>query len=388
MRRVLMRLPAPVRVLLRRSLVVLLRVLGRLGVPRIARGKVAVRGDAVDPVLRVLGPSASCSTWTHEEPAPSLDLAFQHGPDIRPRPQHTLTLVVDAHQPGYSFRNNVTLDDRRQVITEERIPWNELPVSFSLLESARPQPGTVAYLSNTNVGNFYHWITLTLPLLRLYREELELEPDAYYLGRPVTGWQRETLAMLGIDEGRILSEGVAPHRLVAAIQNRRHGAVDTPSLRFVREQLAAPRFAAEQTRRLVVGRGAVAFRRFVNEQECVDYLVEQHGFEYVTMDGKTVADEIELFSSAEAIVGVHGAALTNLLWAQPGCKVLELFPYGWNHPAYQELVAFVGCRYAYVVGSADAPRAAGLDQPAAVRRENDLLIDLAHLAAAADALRW
>ena len=175
-------------------------------------------------------------------------------------------------------------------------------------------------------------------------------------------------------------------RLVTAVVNRRHGAVDTASLRFVREQLGAPRFAATRTRRLIIGRGDVAFRRFVNEDECVDLLTRQFGFEYVTMDGKTVADEIELFSSAEAIVGVHGAALTNLLWAHPECKVLELLPYGWNHPGYQELAAFVGCRYGYIVGSPDAPRAAPLDKPAAVRRENDLLVDPSAVIAAARAL--
>lgn len=64
-----------------------------------------------------------------------------------------------------------------------------------------------------------------------------------------------------------------------------------------------------------------------------------------------------LFSSAEAIVCVHGAALTNLLWADPCCRVLVLFPYGWNEPHFMELAAFVGCTHAYVVGRDDTPGA-------------------------------
>jgi capsular polysaccharide biosynthesis protein len=120
----------------------------------------------------------------------------------------------------------------------------------------------------------------------------------------------------------------------------------------------------------------------------VDMLVGEFGFEYVTMDGRSLEDEIELFSSADAIVGVHGAALTNLLWARPECRVLELFPYGWNHPGYQEIAAFVGCRYGYIVGSDDAPRAAGMDTAASVRRENDILIDPSDIRAAAEALAF
>ena len=46
----------------------------------------------------------------------------------------------------------------------------------------------------------------------------------------------------------------------------------------------------------------------------------------------------------------------------------------------------MGCRYGYIVGSPDAPRAAPADKPAAVRRENDLLIDPSAVIAAARAL--
>ena len=380
-----MRLPASMRVALRRSLAATFGLLSAVGVRRAARGKLAVVGSSVTALDRALGPAAIAAVTTTDEPAPQPDLRFEHGPLIRPRPLQTVSVVVDARDPRCSFRNNVALDHRRRVITEERLPRDELPVSFSLLEPVAARRGTVAYLSNTNVGNFYHWIALTLPLLRLYAEH-DVRPDAYYVGRPVTGWHLETLAMLGIHEDRVVSDGVTADRLVTAVVNRRHGAVDTASLRFVREQVGAPRFAAAGRRRLVIGRGDVAFRRFVNEQECVELLTREFGFEYVTMDGKTVTDEIELFSSAEAIVGVHGAALTNLLWARPECKVLELLPFGWNHPGYQELAAFVGCPYGYIVGSPDAPRAAGLDKPAAVRRENDLLIDPSALTAAVRAL--
>lgn len=382
-----MRLPAPVRVLLRRLRVATFRAAALLGASWAPRGKLSVRRGSAAPVAEALRGTADCSaSFEVRPPDPQVRLAHAHGPPIATRAQATFNLVVDSVDPGYSFRNNMVVDHRRRVVAEERSSWDELPVSYSRLEPPNHIAGTVAYLSNTNVGNFYHWIVLTLPLLEHYRDRLAVRPDAYYVGRPCTDWHRESLAMIGIEESQIVTEAVRADRLVAVIANREHGAVDSSALAFVREELGRPRFSERSDRRLFIGRGDVAFRRFVNEEECFERLVRSYGFEYVTMDGKSVAEEIELFSSAQCIVGVHGAALTNLLWARSSCKVLELLPYGWNHPGYQEIAAFVGCEYAYVVGRDDAPRAAGPDKPDSVRRENDVLVDLDQVEAALRAL--
>ena len=39
-----------------------------------------------------------------------------------------------------------------------------------------------------------------------------------------------------------------------------------------------------------------------------------------------MADQILLFQSAEFIIGPHGAGLANLLFCEPGTKVIELMP--------------------------------------------------------------
>ena len=35
---------------------------------------------------------------------------------------------------------------------------------------------------------------------------------------------------------------------------------------------------------------------------------------------------MELFSQAEAVVGPHGSALTNIVFAPPGCVVVDMIP--------------------------------------------------------------
>ena len=39
----------------------------------------------------------------------------------------------------------------------------------------------------------------------------------------------------------------------------------------------------------------------------------------------SVRDQIDHFAAADIIVGIHGGALTNLVFAKPGVRVLEIF---------------------------------------------------------------
>ena len=42
--------------------------------------------------------------------------------------------------------------------------------------------------------------------------------------------------------------------------------------------------------------------------------------------GMPVAEQVALHQRADVIVGVHGAGLANVLWARPGCHVIEIVP--------------------------------------------------------------
>lgn len=83
-------------------------------------------------------------------------------------------------------------------------------------------------------------------------------------------------------------------------------------------------------------------RKVVNERDVAE-LLELYGFQKVSLHALSVADQISLFHSAEAIAAPHGAGLTNLTFCAPGTKVIELFPdpptfYGfWMISAYAEL---------------------------------------------------
>ncbi len=69
-------------------------------------------------------------------------------------------------------------------------------------------------------------------------------------------------------------------------------------------------------------RGARWNRGILNEEEVCAFF-EEHGWTILEPETFSVKEQIRIFSQAEAVCGLHGSALTNILWAPSGCRVLE-----------------------------------------------------------------
>ena len=105
--------------------------------------------------------------------------------------------------------------------------------------------------------------------------------------------------------------------------------------------------AADQM--LFVSRGDARLRRLVNEADLVAELMDLD-FEFFLPKSSDHRSQIEAFRSARIIVAVHGAALTNLLFCQPGALVIELFPSNHIKSTYCWLAMRMGLRYRAVIG--------------------------------------
>jgi len=76
--------------------------------------------------------------------------------------------------------------------------------------------------------------------------------------------------------------------------------------------------------KLYVSRGSKGARGVVNDDEIVEYL-EARGFTTVRAENLTVEQQADLFASASVVLGPHGAGFSNIVFCQPGTKVIELF---------------------------------------------------------------
>jgi len=100
---------------------------------------------------------------------------------------------------------------------------------------------------------------------------------------------------------------------------------------------------------LFVSRGNTRLRRLVNEAELMAALMD-FDFEFFLPKSNDHGSQIEAFRSARIVVAVHGAALTNLLFCQPGALVIELFPSNHIKSTYCWLAMRLGLRYRAVIG--------------------------------------
>ncbi|MBS1978371.1 MAG: glycosyltransferase family 61 protein [Bacteroidetes bacterium] len=78
-------------------------------------------------------------------------------------------------------------------------------------------------------------------------------------------------------------------------------------------------------RRIFITRSKESLRYLENENEVIS-LFKIQGIEIYNCDALSLEQQSELFASAVLIIGIHGAGLTNLIYRNSPCHVIELFP--------------------------------------------------------------
>lgn len=107
--------------------------------------------------------------------------------------------------------------------------------------------------------------------------------------------------------------------------------------------------------RLYVPRTGTRVRRLLGEAELVGAL-EARGFQPFTARWGNVREQVARFLAAREIVSVHGAALTNLVWAAPGARIVELFPANARKTTYLHMASQHDQGYACAIGGRENER--------------------------------
>lgn len=245
--------------------------------------------------------------------------------------------------------------------------------------------GPVAVLSNQRSANWSHWwldILAKAFLIERRPPAAGPAPTAWVVNMPSSPQQAEALLALGLDTaysaaGEVLVRG--PLLLCNGLTF--WGAQQLSSL--VRDFSAwtldkfGPRPAPPpgRGRRLYVSRATAGMRRLTNEAEVAADL-RLRGFEIVTLEAMSLAQQVEAFRDADVVVAPHGAGLTNILFSRPGTLVLELFPEGGVHSStFRRMASHLNQPYALYIGEARPSRAAAKNPSNA-----DFSVDPARLA--------
>lgn len=283
------------------------------------------------------------------------------------------TIVCEAIEPsgeeGYRLKQAVarTLTDRR-TITEmiSRDPHQELSYACSLVNSW---------------DNYYHWVIEHLPKLRAL-EYLERNHDVHVelvLPAEPSSYIKESLELLGYS----LEDCISWEGGVVSVDNLVQPSFTEPTVpvcRWLKERAesevdrngAAPSCSDE---RIFVSREKARTRKITNRAE-VSTVLEEYYIKTYTTEDLRFDEQVELFSRASLIVGVHGAGLTDLIWADD-CAIVEIFN-DVIKPPYFEIARLLGHDYHCLRGASTADDTYNSDLHVDVPQLRHLLDEIDH----------
>ena len=204
----------------------------------------------------------------------------------------------------------------------------------------------------TSSANIYHWFLDALPRLALLDE---LPGDTGILVPSAIGrYALETLHWLGLEgrcrlarEDHLLVEHfhfASPTAMTGCDNPYAIGFSRDAFLGWADKTFTSPkRFYIQR-----IGKG----RGVLNEAEVIAFF-RDCGWGIVDPEALTMAQQIQLYSQAEAICGVHGAGFTNLLWCQPNCRVIELCANNCLNGCYEGIAQYIGLDYHYIICKGD-----------------------------------
>jgi capsular polysaccharide biosynthesis protein len=213
--------------------------------------------------------------------------------------------------------------------------------------------------------NYFHWMFDVLPRLELLRQS-GIKFDRIVINRGILyrkdycEFQDESLKLLGISKDRLIECHPQTHiqakQLIVCTGAGYTAHVPKNVCQFLRreflEKSNLPKVKGYE--RIFISREDSSHRKIVNEDEVVKVL-KKYGFKKVTLSTLSFQEKIKIFNSAETIISPHGAGLTNLVFCNPGTKVIELFAPRYTMPCFYIISNHMNLDYYYLVGEAVIP---------------------------------
>ena len=254
------------------------------------------------------------------------------------------------------FVENVAVINKRKIINKasfQQIDGKLQETEFnSVLYKGTPNfqkkiKGNILCLTQGASGhkNYFHWLFDILPKIKIYSEVYSLNSLAFFYLSKLQPYQKKILEILGFGNIEIID--CNKYRHIAADQIF---TVDHPWYTkgyISKEAKNLPIWVMKWIRNIFLDK-ATEFncneKIFIDRSESihghcqiknnseVTSFLNKNGFTTYKVGQLSLENQIYLFKNAKIIIGAHGAAFANLVFCNPGTKVIEIKPI--NHPNY------------------------------------------------------
>jgi capsular polysaccharide biosynthesis protein len=290
---------------------------------------------------------------------------------------------------GYVWGNRdgaVFAPDGRFIPVLSRDPWGpSLHSVWSRMHLPKPLslPGRTLYLVTPEAtDNYHHWVIDLLPRIGLVARAgfAPADFDHVIINHAGRRYQKDSLAALGIAEEKLITATEQLHvraeMLVVPSLKSHNQCLPSADISFLRQRFLGGPGTRKPGRRLFISRRGAAFRQLRNESELLPIL-EDYGFEVVSLGELQMKEQAEFFSEAEWVVGVSGAGFSNLVFASPSARVVELAPPQWLSVYHWMISARLNLSHTVILG--DGPAWSG--HPEISGRSRDVTLSAPRLAA-------
>jgi hypothetical protein len=269
--------------------------------------------------------------------------------------------------------SNLVYDARGQFIAESS-SWLVLRQFYSWPQPSIRVPGSrlsgeFVFLPN---NSYYHWLVEDLPV---FLKSLAVTHRAKVLLPGNSAPYVREVAEL-IDNEIVLMD--SPVRVERLVMTGKTGGMGSPlagltphpsDVAILREFFAKHQEPAADERKLYLSR--VGQKRSPVNEAALQLEMEKQGFARFDGTGMSLLAQVKLFSSARQLIGMHGAALSNIVWTPAGADVCEIFSSTYMPSCYSALTAIRGGHYtavSYAPGPQNMIDPASFEQLVAIAR--------------------
>ena len=197
-------------------------------------------------------------------------------------------------------------------------------------------------------AGYWHWLFDSVARLSLLDR---FPPDTLVITPPLAPWMRWFLERLDLKGRGIETEATALQieKYYYSSPSSMTGCWNPHDVEFLRRSFlhhGSDPNALLPKRFYILREGYT--RKIANEEEVRAFFTSR-GWTLIAPEKLSMPDQIALFRDAEAIAGLHGSALTNLLWCSPGTSVLEFAPENFMAGAFEWLARINGLSHRHLI---------------------------------------
>lgn len=231
---------------------------------------------------------------------------------------------------SYQFINNNLSNIKNNAVLEHGTPKFKKKINGKVL----------SLLSGGGANkNYYHWLFDVLPRIFLVSKKYKIKDINFFLLPSYQEhFQKDTLRLLGIQKDRVLESKYFRHFSCDTIISSDH-----PyrfSLNAKKDVENIPIWISKWLRKNFLKKKKITFfkkiyidrrpkkidkygRSIINNIEVKSFL-EKKGFKSIYLEDYSFLDQVNIFSNAQIIVGLHGAGFANIVFCKRKTAIIEI----------------------------------------------------------------